>query len=116
MRKVMIVLGVLIVLVSTIIAGCGKSKEEGIVGKYVHNPKDSDLPRQIITIKEDGSYRLDIDYRNSDVADTTLTGRWEIIKGKIVLYGSLGIVQFSGEIKGNTLVDHLNNRIFVKQN
>jgi len=88
--------------------------KKNYLGEYVYNPSDPYLPRQIVTIEEGGSYRLDIDYKHSDVADTTITGKWEIVEGEIVLHGFAGTIEVKGEIKGNTLVDHLKNRIFVK--
>lgn len=112
MKKVIIV-SITLVLIG--LSSCGK-KGGKYVGKYVYTPSDHDLPKQILNIKANGTYTQEIDYRYA--GDLTTSGRWEIVKGKILLHDEsmgLGNIEVKGELRGNKLIDQLHNKTFIRQ-
>ena len=126
MKKVMVVLGIVMILVG--LTGCGKS-EKDYVGRYVRELEPSDhqagIKKSVIEIKITPgqirpNYRWEsrTEYESSLMSDFTSSGRWEIIKGKIVLHGSAVTIAretIKAELKGNKLLDHANNQVYVKQ-
>ncbi len=103
MKKVMIVLGLVLVGLS----GCGKSGKN-YTGKYV----DKDNDRIVLEINEDSTWEL-----RSHIGALN-GGEWEISKDRIVLYeGSIGGITFmKGELKGNILIDRYGGKgSYLKQ-
>lgn len=98
MKKVMIVLGVFIVLISAMIAGCGKSegeKKEALVGTYVNKDDSSEY----FVLEEDGTYRYQHEKFGYD-----LTGEWEAKSNKLIVsYPTTGPMPPS-TIKGNKII------------
>ncbi len=116
MKKVMVVLGIVMILVG--LTGCGKS-EKDYVGKYVaESPGHPHIRRTVLEIRQDHTWESRTEYK-SDLFPVTYSDRWEIIEGKIVLHMSSLIApeEIKAELKGNKLIDQhgRNNVIFVKQ-
>lgn len=79
MRKAMIVLGLLTVLTSNMITGCGKSegeKKKNLVGAYI----DRDDSSEYFILEEDGIYRYHHEKLGYD-----LTGKWETKDNKLMV-------------------------------
>ena len=113
MKKVITIL-VVFVLIGLTVTGCEKRAKD-YIGKYVDESEGFYSPKKVLEIKEDGTYRLAFDYQGSSL-DSTVNGKWKIIGNKIVLHRNTGITEIEGEIKKGILIDHFENRTFIKQN
>jgi len=125
--KTIIVLGMSLIFCGAL-AGCRKS-EKDYVGIYVAEwPEDEahGIKKRVLEIKiapgqirPDYTWEQRTEYKSTLMSDFTSSGRWEIIEGKIVLHGSAVTIApetIKAELRGNKLLDHANNRIYIKQN
>ena len=115
MKRVMIVLGVVTVLVSSMIVGYGGG-EKKYIGKYVSEDTVFDMSSmsqiyQVLEIKKDGTWEI-----LPHLWGESSTGEWKVDKDGIVLYaGRSRIPKIIGEIEGNLLIDRLSGETFVRQ-
>ena len=115
MKRVMIVLGVVTVLVSSMIVGYGGG-EKKYIGKYVSEDTVFDMSSmsqiyQVLEIKKDGTWEI-----LPNLWGESSTGEWKVDKDGIVLYaGRSRIPKIIGEIEGNLLIDRLSGETFVRQ-
>lgn len=98
MKTVMIILGMVIVLISSVIVGCGKNegeKEKDLVGTYVNKDDSSEY----FELEEDGTYHYHHEKLGYD-----LTGEWEVKGNKLIVsYPTTGPMPPS-KIKGDKII------------
>jgi len=116
MKKVMIVLGIILIG----LAGCGKSEKE-YVGEYSTKSPGDRIKKQTLEIKLGHIWKSRTEYKSHLMPDSIYSGRWEIVDGKIILHGSssrIAIYTIEAELKGDELIDRhgSNNKVFIKQN
>ena len=93
MKKVLLIFGVILISLG-IVFGCGRGKEEAILGKYVSQKN----PNEYMEIKKDGNL-----YMKEEVGG--YSGRWKIEGNEITFYDlPLGMV-VKGKIKGKRIED-----------
>lgn len=106
MKKVMIILGVLLLVG---MQGCG-GKGRKYIGRYIS--KDTGY---VLEIKKDGTWEKE--FKQFDHI-AKMTGEWEVKGDRIILYDdSIGSTTYiEGELEDNTLIDRCFGRgSFVKQ-
>jgi len=109
--------------------GCRKS-EKDYIGTYVHEPTSGNpdivqVKRRTLEIttrpgeiKEEYIWKHTTEFKGSLHMTDYATGTWEVLDGKIVLNGgsgTFGWVDVKVELKGDKLLDHTHNRIYIKQ-
>ena len=99
MKRALPILIAIIILLSTLVVGCGG--KAAICGKYVYE----DDPEEYLILQKDGAFYLKTD-------DEIIRGEWELIDSTLLL--SWQGITSEGEIRGNKIIDP-DGKAFIKQ-